>query len=109
MKDKKIAIFEIGGKQYLAQKDEIITVSNFDEDIEIGKDYETDKVLLTYEPNDKKTELGSPYIAKGKVKFTVEDRGKGKKVSVIKYKSKSRYFRNKGHRQPYTKLKVISF
>ena len=39
------------------------------------------------------------------VKRCIQDL-KDKKVSVIKYKNKTRYLRNKGHRQNYTKVKI---
>jgi ribosomal protein L21 len=32
--------------------------------------------------------------------------GRDKKITVIKYKSKSRYFRKKGHRQEHFKVKI---
>ncbi|PIU56613.1 MAG: 50S ribosomal protein L21, partial [Chloroflexi bacterium CG07_land_8_20_14_0_80_51_10] len=32
--------------------------------------------------------------------------GKHRKVTVFKYKSKVRYRRKRGHRQPYTKLAI---
>jgi large subunit ribosomal protein L21 len=37
---------------------------------------------------------------------TVVKNGKGKKIIVFKYKPKKNYRRKKGHRQPYTKLRI---
>ena len=41
-------------------------------------------------------------FAEGKV----VEQGRDKKVSVIKYKSKTRYLRNKGHRQAFTEVEI---
>lgn len=106
MKKDKIAIFELCGKQYLAGVGDVITVENFADEVEDGKQYTIDRVLLVYDEKEKKTAIGTPYIDKAKIICTKIEDGKGKKVSVIKYKSKSRYFRNTGHRQEYTKLRV---
>jgi large subunit ribosomal protein L21 len=42
----------------------------------------------------------------GKVLATVVRHGKGAKVSVIKFKRRAHYLRQKTHRQPFTELKV---
>jgi len=36
----------------------------------------------------------------------VEKHGRGKKISVIKFKRRKNYKRKQGHRQPYTKLTI---
>ncbi|MGO1759536.1 MAG: 50S ribosomal protein L21, partial [Mammaliicoccus vitulinus] len=36
----------------------------------------------------------------------VEKQGRGKKITVFKYKDKKNYKRKQGHRQPYTKLTI---
>jgi large subunit ribosomal protein L21 len=37
---------------------------------------------------------------------TVQRNGKGEKIIVFKFKSKTRYRRKNGHRQPYTTLSI---
>ena len=37
---------------------------------------------------------------------TVESHGKGKKVSIVKFRRRKHYMRMKGHRQPYTEVRV---
>lgn len=49
---------------------------------------------------------GNPTIEGAKVKGTILEHGKGKKVIVFKYKPKVRYRRKRGHRQLYTKLAI---
>ena len=35
-----------------------------------------------------------------------EEEGRAKKIDVIKYKQKSRYYKKRGHRQPFFKVKI---
>ena len=50
--------------------------------------------------------LGNPTVEGAKVVTEIEGNGKGKKIIVFKYKSKTRYRRKNGHRQHYTDLRV---
>ena len=65
-----------------------------------------DKVLLTDDGKD--TKIGAPYISGAKVEAVYEAAGRAKKVIVIKFKQKSRYFKKNGHRQPFTQVKITS-
>jgi large subunit ribosomal protein L21 len=44
------------------------------------------------------------------VKCTAEvlEHGKGDKLTIFRYKPKKRTRRKQGHRQPYTRLKIVS-
>ena len=53
-----------------------------------------------------KVRVGTPTIEGAKVVATSQGEGKGKKIIVFKYKSKVRYRRKIGHRQPYTRLVI---
>ena len=50
--------------------------------------------------------LGKPYVANAKVSAKVVDNFKGKKIRVVKFKSKSRYTRTSGHRHLKTKILI---
>ena len=41
-----------------------------------------------------------------KVEAKIIEQDRDKKITVIKYKSKTRYMRKKGHRQPFTKIEI---
>ena len=69
-----------------------------------GKKVTFDKVVLVSE--DKKVEVGAPYVKGVKVEGKVVANGKGKKILVYKYKAKKNYRRTQGHRQPYTKVEI---
>ena len=50
--------------------------------------------------------VGSPLVTGATVTLQVEEHGKGEKIRVFKYKSKSRYRKTRGHRQYQTTLTV---
>ena len=57
--------------------------------------------------NDKKVVIGDPLVKGAKVKIKViEQEVKGEKVTVQKYKAKSRYRKKIGFRPKHTKVKV---
>jgi len=56
----------------------------------------------------KETKVGAPYVSGAKVSAEVVEEGRAPKITVIKYKQKSRYFKKRGHRQPYTKVKITA-
>ena len=51
-------------------------------------------------------EVGAPLVAGATVTAKVVAQGKGKKITVFKYKPKKNNHRKLGHRQPFTKLVV---
>ena len=95
-----LAIIETGGKQYRVSEGEILNVEKLD--ATKGAEVVFDKVLML---DDK---VGAPYVANAKVTANVVDEIKGKKIIVYKYKSKKNYHKKKGHRQPYTKVKITA-
>jgi large subunit ribosomal protein L21 len=52
--------------------------------------------------------FGTPTIAGVTVKAKVVEHGKGPKILVMKRKRRKDYRRKNGHRQPYTKLQIMS-
>ena len=63
-----------------------------------------DNVLLV--DNGKDTTIGMPFIAGAKVQGEIKKIDRAKKVTVIKYKAKSNYFKKRGHRQPFFEVKI---
>jgi len=98
------AVIETGGKQYKVYEGDKLNVEKLDK--EEGKDVAFDQVLLVSDDEGKTTTVGTPTISGAKVKAKVLEQGRDKKVSVIKYKPKTRYRRNVGHRQPFTKVEI---
>lgn len=102
----KFAIIETGGKQYKVSDGDSLKIEKLAGDHKEGSIITFDKVLLL--DDGKSTKIGTPYIADVKIDAVFEGTGRNKKVIVIKYKAKSRYFKKRGHRQPHTKIKISS-
>jgi large subunit ribosomal protein L21 len=69
-----------------------------------GSAVELDRVLLVAEG--KKVKVGTPVVEGAKVTADVVDEFKDKKITVFKYKSKTRYRKKTGHRQIYTRIAI---
>jgi large subunit ribosomal protein L21 len=63
------------------------------------------ETLLVSDEEAKDLEVGTPTLGE-RVEGKVIEQGKGKKVLVTKYKNKTRYLRNVGHRQMFTKVEI---
>ena len=96
------AIIERCEKQYKVAEGDVVLFEKLE--AEEGKKVTFDKVILV--SNDKKVEVGAPYVKGIKVEGKVVSHGKGKKILVYKYKAKKNYRRTQGHRQPYTKVEI---
>ena len=96
------AIIESCGKQYKVAQGDVVFFEKLD--TEEGKKVIFDKVVLV--SDDKKVEVGAPYVKGVKVEGKVVEHGKGKKIIVYKYKAKKNYRRTQGHRQPFTKVEI---
>ena len=99
----KMAIIETGGKQYLVSKDTVLDIEKLDH--KDGK-ITFDKVLMTDDGS--ATKIGAPYVSGAQVSAEVVSEGRDAKVTVIRYRPKSRHFVKKGHRQPFTKVKITN-
>lgn len=99
-----IAAIKTGGKQYLVKKDDVLKVETLPGKAGDAVEFET---LLRAEEDGSKVEVGEPTL-KDAVKGEIVEHGRAKKVSVVKYKSKVRYQKRVGHRQPFTKVKITS-
>jgi large subunit ribosomal protein L21 len=96
------AVIATGGKQYLVEEGRFIMIEKIT-GVSEGDTVEFDQVLM--HDDGSKTEIGKPVLSK-KIKGTVLEAGRDDKKVVIKYKAKSRYFKKRGHRQPYLKVKI---
>jgi len=102
------AIIETGGKQYKVSKGEALKIEKLKtknrKNFEEGDKIVFNEVLLK---NDgKKTQIGTPLLKNARVEAKIEKIGRAPKIDVIKYKAKSRYFKKRGHRQPYFKVRI---
>lgn len=95
------AIIATGGKQYKVSEGDIIKVEKLG--IDTGETVTFDQVLAVN--NDGSLQTGNQ-VKDANVSATVVEEGKDKKIIVFKYKAKKGYNKKKGHRQPYTKVKI---
>lgn len=97
------AVIMTGGKQYKVSEGDVVSIEKLS-DKKAGDSITFDQVLLTDSGSD--TKVGAPTVSGAKVTGVVEEEGRAKKVIVIRYKQKSRYFKKNGHRQPFMKVKI---
>lgn len=95
------AIIKTGGKQYKVSEGDVIRVEKIE--AEVGDKIEFDQVLMVAGDDVK---VGSPVVEGAKVSAEVLDQKKDKKIVIFKFKAKKNYRKKKGHRQPYTLVKI---
>lgn len=98
------AVFVTGGKQYKVSEGDTIFVEKLD--LEENSAVSFDNVLVVGKEDG--AVVGSPVVEGAKVNAKVLKNGKGKKVTVFTYRPKKDSKRKMGHRQPYTKLEIVS-
>ena len=96
------AIIRTGGKQYRVNEGDEIFVEKLN--VEAGEEVQFEEVLALGEEGN--LEWGKPLLEGATVSGEVVKQGKGKKVVIFKYKPKKGYRLKKGHRQPYTRVKI---
>lgn len=100
----KIAIIKTGGKQYRVKEGQTIKIEKLE--AEAGTSVNFDTLLISdEEAND--LELGTPTLG-DKVTGEILKTEKQDKVTVVKYKSKTRYKKTVGHRQIMTSVKITA-
>ena len=98
------AIIETGGKQYKVNEGDIIFVEKLDVTEGETVTFDCVKALST----GSEFKVGAPTVEGATVTANVIANGKGKKIYVIKYKSKKNEKKKIGHRQPYTKVQITA-
>ena len=96
------AVFETGGRQYKTKVGDEFRVGKIK--AEAGSQVVFDKCLLY--SKDGEIVSGKPYVEGAQIKATLVNHDKEKKIIVYKYKKRKGYARKKGHRQPYSTVKI---
>jgi large subunit ribosomal protein L21 len=100
---RMFAVIRSGGKQHRVAKDDIITVERVDG--KVGDALRLEEVLLLGGDSPKS---GSPLVSGAAVEVEILEQGRGDKVVAFKKKRRKNTHRKRGHRQPYTKLKITA-
>jgi len=94
------AVIRSGGKQYRVAEGDVVRLERLDG--KVGKKVSFD-VLALGDNGD--LQAGVPTL-KAKVAGTIVDQGKGERIHVFKFKKNSQYRIHRGHRQPFTAVKI---
>lgn len=97
------AIIETGGKQYKVKKGDVI-------DIELLSDASNKQVAfeqILFLHDGATSKVGQPCVAKSQVIGEIIDQVKGPKVIAYKYKQRKNSRRKVGHRQSYSRVKIV--
>ena len=97
------AIVLSGGKQYKVSEGDTIDVEKLE--AEVGSQVKLDVLMLV---DGEKINAGNPVVSGAEVVAEVVKHDKQAKILVFKYKSKKHSKKAQGHRQPYTRLKIVS-
>ena len=102
----EFAVIQTGGKQYKVSVGDSVKIEKLTGDYKQGDKITFDKVLLVDNGTD--TTIGTPYISGAKVEAELTEVGRAKKILVVRYKQKSRYYKRNGHRQPFFTVKITA-
>ncbi len=111
---KEFAVIQTGGKQYLVSEGDTVKIEKIKGPMTptgpaaftVGDKVIFEDVLLV--DNGLDTTIGAPFIPGAKVSAELKKIAKAPKVTVIKYKAKSNYYKKRGHRQPYFEVLITS-
>lgn len=98
------AVIETGGKQYRVAEGDTLFIEKLN--AEENSDITFDKVIAVGKEDG--AVIGTPTVEGASVSAKVVKNGKGKKVTVFTYRSKKGSKRKMGHRQPYSKVQIIT-
>ena len=100
---EKYAIFQTGGRQYQAIPGRTVAVEKLE-----GK--EGDKVefkeVLFRKLGEDKFEIGQPFVKEATVKADIVKQDKERKKIVFKFGRRKKIRTKKGHRQPFTVVRI---
>ena len=96
------AVVRTGGKQYKVAKDTVLKVETLAGDV--GSKLDLEVLMLGGD----KPQIGAPLVKGASVQCEILGHGQGEKVIAFKKKRRKNTHRKRGHRQSFTKVKVLS-
>ncbi len=97
------AVIVSGGKQHRVAPGDVLTLEKLD--AAEGETVDFENVMMVGEGGDVK--IGTPYVKGGKVTAEVVSHDRHDKVKIIKLKRRKHHRRQAGHRQWYTRVRII--
>lgn len=98
------AIISTGGKQVKVEPGQTIKVERLP--AAAGANVEFTEVMMI--AGEDQIEIGQPFLTGAKVRATVLGQGKSRKILVFRYKAKKNVRKRRGHRQPFTMVRIDS-
>jgi len=98
------AVIKTGGKQYRVSPGDKLKVELLS--VEAGAAISFAEVLMIGDGQEIK--VGSPTLPGAEVKATVQEHGRGPKLTMRKYTRRIGYHKKQGHRQGYTLVRIDS-
>lgn len=99
------AVIKTGGKQYKVVEGGKVLIEKIENPV--SNEFDFEEVLLLGNGSAETTQIGTPLVGGAKVHARVLDHGKAKKKIIFNFKNKTRYWKKKGHRQPFTKVEIL--
>ena len=96
------AVIVTGGKQYTVSEGDVLFIEKLNAEAESTVKF--DQVLAVLDGENSK--VGTPVLEGASVEAKVVKNGKGKKITILRYKAKKNEKKKIGHRQPYTKVEI---
>ena len=96
------AVIVTGGKQYTVSEGDVLFIEKLNAEAEATVKFEQVLAVLDGE----NTKVGTPVVEGASVEAKVVKNGKGKKLTIFRYKAKKNEKKKMGHRQPYTKVEI---
>ena len=98
------AIVQAGGKQYKVEVGQVMRLEKID--AEVGAKVELEPVLMVVEEGSE-PKIGQPFL-QNKVLAVIAEQGRARKILIMKKKRRKVYRVKRGHRQPYTTVRIVS-
>ena len=97
------AVIETGGKQVRVKVGDLVRVESLEG--EVGSSVVFDRVLMVGEGDGAR--VGAPVVENAKVRGSIVEQGRDKKIAIYKYKPRQNANRRRmGHRQSYTAVQI---
>ncbi|MEY4964605.1 MAG: hypothetical protein RL274_188 [Pseudomonadota bacterium] len=96
------AVVRTGGKQYKVTKDTVLKVETLAGDV--GSKLNLGDVLML---GGETPTIGAPLVKGASIQCEILEHGQGEKVIAFKKKRRKNTHRKRGHRQHFTKVKVL--
>ncbi len=98
------AVIATGGKQYTVKPGQKYKIEKIPGELGGNIVFSKESVLLVKDGEE--ISIGTPYLEKATVEATIVQHGRGKKITIIKFKRRKKYRRKQGHRQDFTEIQI---